>query len=263
MRKVIVTLAAMLALLALAACAEAEKEVTPTPETPAAPKTPAARETPQDEAQEMKRALEELSQRWREAKGKIDYRFRTESDGQVEEGALTLYWQPPHWRLDFDTQSSLISREGGLFVCSSDDRTCLKLFIEQIPPEAFMPLPPMPFFLPSELEKLPSSLEVVIEETARAHGVQMDVERSRRTIAGQGAHCWSVRFQAEGERVWLEHCWSDQGLLLSARGENVRAGEETFNFSLEAQKVGDVSPKDLELPYPVQELPIGIPTPPR
>lgn len=97
-----------------------------------------------------------------------------------------------------------------------------------------------------------------MEQVARARGVKLDIERSRRTIAGQDAQCFAARWQVAGESYAGEECWNEDGLLLLMQSKG-----PTGSFFLEAQKVGSVSPDDFRPPYPVQKIPFGIPTPPR
>lgn len=246
MSKAAVALAVALAVLSLAACGGAQEEST------ADRQKPAARQTPRAEDHDIQRALEEFFQRWERAATKTVYRLRYGNDGEVTESTLTVYWQHPNWRMDIDGESSLIFREGTFLLCS--EGTCLKM--AQLSSSALLPLP-APFLNPAELKPF---LETVVEEVSRAQG--MEVKRSSRTIVGQDAECWSAQGEMEGGRTAIEICWSEQGLFLSVKGEGVAVGGETISFSMVPEEVGSVSPADFEPPFPVQELPYGIPTPP-
>jgi len=247
--------------LALAACGGGGEEApgrTPAAQTPPAEAvtTPEEGEEAVGDLQELRRTLQEISQRWQELAAKFVYRLRSESDGETTEGTLTLYWDAPNWRLDLrfpDSQGTLIHRDGESLFCTAENRICLKMDLAQAP------LPPVPGFFVADPSQLPSFIEEqIVEQAARAQGVSLDIERSRRTIAGQDAQCFSARWEEAGQRYAGEICWSEDGLLLLVRGEGPDG-----SFSLEAQEVGKVSAQDFEPPYPVQELPFGIPTPPR
>ncbi len=184
--------------------------------------------------------LRDLAAGLAEHEAKIAYDFSSSAGGTSSSGSFTLYWKPPDtWRVDIDmdgSQSTLISREGKSYICSSDGGTgqCIESPVAA----------PLPFL---GLFTNPSSLADLVDTELGG----IDFDKSSEQIAGQDATCYSASGSVQGQAGSAEYCFNDDGLLLRLDG-----GSAGATFTLEATNVeGSVADADLELPYDILQIP--------
>jgi hypothetical protein len=188
--------------------------------------------------------ISQLAAQWAESEGLIAYEYTTAAGGQETSGAMTLFWQPPNWRIDYDAGDGSTSTnmlvDGVTYVCGGD--SCISYDSPDAAPV------PFPFF------SLFMDPEGIGSDIAGSFG-GVDFDTSSETIAGQSAECFTSSVEAGGAGTEAEYCWGeDGGQLLRLRTET-NVGGQSSSYTLEATEVGDVSAADFEPPYPVTTIP--------
>jgi hypothetical protein len=238
---------------AFAACSSSDKkDKTPTSgdQTPSSQQSPSAQGSPSDGGGggdgggDASADISQLAEEWANSQGVIAYEYTTTAAGQETTGAMTLYWQPPNWRFDYDagdgTTSTTMLVDGKSYVCGGD--AC----IAYPSPDAVPP--PFAFFgLFTDPEGIGSDI------ASSFAGVDFDT--SSETIAGQSGKCFKASADISGSSSDNEWCWAeDGGVLLRLRTEST-VGGQTSGYKLEAVDVGEVSADDFQPPYPVTDIP--------
>ncbi len=152
---------------------------------------------------------------------KASYSFSASAGGTTE--TFTLYNKPPNRRLDVTSggeTSTYISADGKDYICIATDQSCT---VSPVPLTSALPF--LAFFTN------PQTLSGIVGS---------GLNHSTKTIAGEGADCYSASAQSQTGEV----CFNHDGILVSLSGGGI---------TLEATSVsGTVADSDLTPPYPVQ-----------
>ncbi|MBI4259623.1 MAG: hypothetical protein HY658_03560 [Actinobacteria bacterium] len=204
-------------------------------------------ELPQGNAAEQ---LTAFGERWAETDARVAYDVTTSGPDAGAPGRFVLYWSPPdRWRMDILSEGEtaiLIGSPQGTFLCggAGEEAGCL-LF----PPEQAGAAAGAPF---AELFSDPEALQQQIETSLGG----AEVQTSERTIGGVQGFCYTAAGEVEGEAGAAEWCFSESGVPLLIAAESATEG----SFRMEATEVStEVSDSDFEPPYPVTEIPTGMP----
>ncbi|GEM_PF-2119066 len=249
-------LAPALLVLGIVACGGGEAAptaVTPAKETPpAAAQTQTSREA-SSIAQQLEQDLKKLAEQWQKLEAKVTYSLRVQSGNQTQDGEMTIYLKVPNWRIDIqmeDITGIIIAKGRDVYFCEGAQRMCLRFEGDPAQLAPFLPFAADPTELPSAVE----------EQIINLGGATAQIQRSSRNIAGRNSACWAIEGEPAGsEKARWEICWDNTGLLLFMK----LVQDSQSAIQLQATQVGRVSSQDFEPPYPIQSLPLSIPTPTR
>jgi len=230
-------------LLAVTACSGDnggnEKTGTDASPTPAEG-TPAAGQI----SEEVSKKLKDLGEEWAKTSVKATYDITSRTGTETTKNTLALYWAPPKVRADFtgdifgtSTQTIVISTPDKTYDCSQEGGDqCLAY-----PPSSNVVdvLPFLSDFDPGALEAGLSGLTDNVQITS-----------SNEEIVGNDASCISANGVIAGQEGSAKWCFGSKGLLLFESSSDA-AG--TFEFTLQAVDVGEVSDSDFNPPYSVTE----------
>jgi outer membrane lipoprotein-sorting protein len=209
--------------------------------------TPTAEGSPA--ASDITNELQALGNEWAQMASKVGYDLTVTSGGTSDESSLTLYRQPPDWRLDISSSSSgdeiLIATGDTLYDCSaqSGENQCLSYGASEV--------------------DIPGLLGIFDPSVTASSVAGENVDRSEQTISGESAKCFSVTSTAGGSTSNSLWCFASDGILL--RLVATSDDPATSDFTIETTGVNrDVTNVDFDFqpPYPVStEVPAASPTP--
>jgi outer membrane lipoprotein-sorting protein len=193
--------------------------------------------------------LQALGNEWAQTAAKVGYDLTVTSGGTSDESSLTLYRQPPDWRLDISSSSQgdeiLIATGDTLYDCSaqSGENQCL-------------------FYDASQVD-IPGLLGIFDPSATAVSVAGENVDRSEQTISGESAKCFSVTSTAGGTTSNSQWCFASDGILL--RLVTTSDDPATSDLTIETTGVNrDVTDADFDFqpPYPVStQVPAASPTP--
>ena len=249
--------AVSLALLAASACGGGDEESTTNGQgTPAAsvagspaPSGASGKTTPApasgssgQTSGDASKKLKDLGGQWAKSSGKVTYDMTTKTGQGSQTSTAVMYWAPSRFRMDLETdlggtktKMALISTSDKTYICIPAP-TQLCMVSEGASGAASLGLP--------ELTDA-AAVEKAVNDFAGSGGI----DTSSQKIAGKDASCFSAK-----TGKW---CFSSDGLLLLA---NVNDASGNVTFSLQAREVGKLSDDDFNPPYPISQLPGGLPS---
>jgi outer membrane lipoprotein-sorting protein len=211
---------------------------------------PTATVQPTPTASAITNELQALGNEWAQTVAKVGYDLTVTSGGTSDVSSLTLYRQPPDWRLDISSSSQgdeILIATGGdtLYDCSaqSGENQCL-------------------FYDASQVD-IPGLLGI-FDPSATANSVAGEnVDRSEQTISGEAATCFSVTSTSGGTTSNSEWCFASDGILLRlvATSDDPSTGDLTIETTGVNRDVTEAD-FDFQPPYPVTTpTPAASPTP--